>query len=198
MYISRLGAIVRQHIPDYCFYADDTQIYVAASPDKIPHAIKTLEAHFVNVHAWLCSHCLKLNESKTEFILISSKKMVHYLQDIQLTIGNHKINLSKEVRNLGITMDCHAVMEQHVMILCCAAYGQLQVINRMKRHLDQQSLEIVIHALVSARLDCGNPMLAGVSQCLLVKVQSVQNVAAQILAGSPKYAHITPVPHSLH
>ena len=198
LYTLGLGKIIRNHLSTYHLYADDTQIYIAATPEELPSAIRDLEACIVSVRSWLCHHRLKLNETKTEFMLISSKQMAHHLQGIKLEIDDHEILPSKSVRNLGVTMDSNACMEQHVNKICRAAYGHLQAIRRIRHCLDRQSLEIIVHAFVTSRLDFCNSVLLGLKQSLLTKVQRVQNAAARILTKTPRREHITPVLHSLH
>ena len=198
IYTSSLSKIIRQHLQGFHFYADDIQLYVEATPDELPSAIHTLETCIVSVRSWLCSHQLMLNSSKTEFMLISSKRISHNLNDIHLHVGEHSIHSVERVKNLGVTMDHHATMKQHVSSVCRAAFAQLRAINRIKRCLDFQSLEIIMHAFVSFRLDYCNSVLAGINQHLITRLQRVQNAAARVLTGTPKRDHISPVLHSLH
>ena len=57
---------------------------------------------------------------------------------------------------------------------------------------------MLIHSLVSLRLDYCNGILAGITDHRIKKLQRVQNVAAQILTRTPKLTHITPVLCQLH
>ena len=196
IYTAGLGAIIRQHLVGYHFYADDSQIYVSTGPEKLEEAISALEACLRDVRTWLCGHGLKLNESKTELLVISSKHNAQQGQTV--TIGESSIAQTHKARNLGVMMDVRATMEDHVNVMCRAAYAQLRAIKRLQPYLDQQSLETVVHAFVSSRLDFCNSLLAGINQRLLDKLQRVQNAAARIVSRTPKCDHITPVLKSLH
>ena len=198
VYTLGLGRIIRRHHIDFHLYADDSQVYIASTPEELPSAIKTIEDCLVDIRNWLCSHRLKLNESKTEFLLISSRSTAPQLINKHLSIGGHDIEPAKTVRNLGVVMDSNAVMEDHVKRLCCTAYGQLRAIHRIKNCVDAQTLEVIIHAFISSRLDFSNGVLSGITQRLLQKVQHVQNAAARILTKQPMHAHITPILQSLH
>jgi len=59
-------------------------------------------------------------------------------------------------------------------------------------------LAVLVHAFVSSRLDYCNSLLCGISDGLLAKLQTVQNVAARVVTGTRKFDHITPVLHQLH
>ncbi len=60
------------------------------------------------------------------------------------------------------------------------------------------SKEIVIHALISSRLDYCNSLYIGLSQSTLFLLHMVQNAAARFLTVIKKRDHITPVLPSLH
>ena len=179
-------------------YADDTQLYVSARPDQLGTVITQLEKCLSQVQAWMCGHHLKMNESKTEFLLISSKQLAHKFNTPTLTIGDHAITPTLTARNIGVIMDSHATMEAHVNSVCKSAYQQLFNIRKLKRYLDKDSLECIVHAFVTTKLDFCNSVLCGIGSSLISKLQRVQNSAARILTGKKKFDHITPVLKSLH
>jgi len=49
------------------------------------------------------------------------------------------------------------------------------------------------HAFISCRLDYCNSILTGVTDCLLRRLQSLQNAAAHLVTGAPRSEHITPI-----
>ena len=59
-------------------------------------------------------------------------------------------------------------------------------------------MEVIIHALITTKLDYCNSLMYGLTKRLLSKLQSVQNSAAQIVTLSRKYNHITPLLIQLH
>ena len=60
------------------------------------------------------------------------------------------------------------------------------------------TVEKIIHAFITARLNYCNALYIGVSQSSMSRLQYVQNTAARFLTGSRKREHITPVLASLH
>ena len=61
---------------------------------------------------------LKLNDSKTELMLVTSKRSKHlHNLPTSITIGNAQIPFKQSVKNLSFTLDCHLTMNAHVSIL---------------------------------------------------------------------------------
>ena len=88
-------------------------------------------------------------------------------------------------------------MNEQVMSLCQkAAYG-LYKIGKIRRLLDQQTTEKLVHALLTSRLDYYISTLIGCSQEKIHRIQLLQNSTAKFLSRSSKYDHITPILRSL-
>lgn len=57
---------------------------------------------------------------------------------------------------------------------------------------------MIIHAFISSRIDYCNALFVCFNKKAVNRLQTVQNVAARLLTGSKKRAHITPILYSLH
>ena len=82
--------------------------------------------------------------------------------------------------------------------MCRSCNFHLRNIARIRKCLDRHTAEIVVHALITSRLDYCNSVLFGVSVRLLQRLQMVQNSAARIVMISSKRQHITPILKALH
>ena len=69
----------------------------------------------------------------------------------------------------------------------------LRYIFLIRKFLCSKTTEILVHALVSPRLDCWNSLLYNVPKYVLKKLQSAQNAAARLITCFRKYDHVTPV-----
>ena len=68
-----------------------------------------------DVKAWANANMLKLNDNKTELVLVTSKTIKHlHSLPTSITIDNSKISFKQSVKNLGFTLDCHLNMNAHV------------------------------------------------------------------------------------
>ena len=53
----------------------------------------------------MCTNFLKLNDDKTEYIIIGTYKNLQYVADTDITIGDETIRASNFVRDLGFWFD---------------------------------------------------------------------------------------------
>ena len=121
---------------------------------------------------------LKLNQDKTELLLISSR----YRQSLALSylqVGEEKICPSKSVRNLGVHFDQHTMMHVYVKNVCQGSFYHLRNISKIRRYLSQDTTEILIHAYITSKLDNCNSLLYGLPTYMINKLQSIQNAAGQ-------------------
>ena len=81
---------------------------------------------------------------------------------------------------------------------CRAAYAQLYNIGKIRKYLEQNSTDKLIHALVHSQIDYCNACLIGLPKYLIRKLQMVLNTAARILRRIRKYDHINKTCRQLH
>ena len=74
----------------------------------------------------------------------------------------------------------------------------LHIIGRIRRFLTRQACELLVHALVTSRMDMHNGVLTGLPQCLTNRVQRYQKVAVRIVTCEKRACHITPILGALH
>ena len=54
-------------------YADDTQLYMPCTAEDSEGTVSKMEDSIADVKKWMSCNCLKLNDSKTEFLVISKR-----------------------------------------------------------------------------------------------------------------------------
>jgi len=198
LYTKSITDLLRRHDVQYHLYADDSQIYVTTTIDELDNAQRKLEECLAAVQQWMVDHSLKLNPDKTEFIVFASREVSKRLPPRLLHVGSAEVEQSQCVKNLGFYMNTNLTYEQHVNNVCRVGYLQLKLLSKLKRFLDKKSLEIVIHAFISTRIDYCNSLLSGINDSCLRKLQLLQNACARLLTGSSRFDHITPVLCDLH
>ena len=69
---------------------------------------------------------------------------------------------------------------------------------RIKKYLSRSVTETVVHAFITSRIDYCNSVLYGLPNSHIMKLHRIQNAAARLVTGSPKYFHVTPLLFHLH
>ena len=104
IYTTPLFDIVSNHLPKVHCYADDTQLYLAFQPDDTAaqeSAVASMEACIQDIRNWMTKDSLKINDNKTEVILIGTKAQLKKVKIDNLAVGDSKIVPSTEaIRNL--------------------------------------------------------------------------------------------------
>ncbi len=194
LYMLPLSQIMRKNQIAYHSYADDTQIYLALSPNDYS-PIDSLYQCIDEINSWMCQNFLHLNKEKTEVIAFGNKdevlKVNAYLDSKGQTTKN-------QVRNLGVILETDLSFSSHVKAVTKSAYYHLKNIARIRCFVSSQDLEKLVHAFITSRVDYCNGLLTGLPKKTIRQLQLIQNAAARILTRTRKYEHITPVLRSLH
>ena len=202
MYVRPLGDILRKHGVKFHMYADDTQIYIPFNP-KIPgnseSALAKLKDCISEVQQWMLVNKLKLNQDKTEFLLIASPNHHRLLSNTRLLIDpNTVIHPSPFVRNLGVVFDKFMNMDEHVTQMCKSVNYHIRNLSRIRRYIDKDTCHTAVRALITSRLDYCNSLLNGITNKNMVRLQSLQNKAARLVYMTPKHTPTSPLIVKLH
>ncbi len=192
LYMLPLSQIMRKNQIAYHSYADDTQIYLALSPNDYS-PIDSLCQCIDENNSWMCQNFLQLNKEKTEVIAFGNKdavlKVNAYLDSSSQTTKN-------QIKNLGVILETDLSFSSHVKAVTKSAYYHLKNIARIRCFVSSQDLEK--HAFITSRVDYCNGLLTGLPKKTIRQLQLIQNAAARILTRTKKSDHITPVLRSLH
>lgn len=118
---------------------------------------------------------LKLNDEKTEFLIIGTPQQLQKVVSTHIRVGNTIIYPVPVARNLGSWFDSKLSMTNHITKICGPSFYYLYYIRRIRRYLSMKSAESLVHAFISSRLDYCNSLLYGLPNCSLIKLQHVQN-----------------------
>ena len=129
---------------------------------------------------------LKLNDAKTELLFITSRPSTSLLLHISIKFGDQYI------------FDSTCSLKDHVSYVCRSISFNLYSIAKIRKYLDQPTVETLVNAIITPRLDYYNSLMFGIPNELISQLQKRQNHAARVITKWRKYDHITPVLVDLH
>ena len=199
MYIKPLSAIIDSHSIIHHSFADDLQLQMSAPPDRISELLHSIQSCISDVKAWATGNMLKLNDSKTELMLVNSKRSKHlHNLPTSITIGNAQIPFKQSVKNLGFTLDCHLTMNAHVSNIARTCYFELRRLASIRRFLTSTATATLVSAFVLSRIDYCNSLLLGSTHDVTSHLQRIQNYAARVILRLPMSSSIAIHLKSLH
>ena len=72
-------------------YADDTQLYTSFHPDESAQAMSRMEACIAEIRSWMARNFLRLNDSKTEFVIFGSDSNIARVGEQTVSIGDSRV-----------------------------------------------------------------------------------------------------------
>ena len=200
-YSGEVSDIAQLHDVQVHLFADDTQLYVPYdlhSPQSVQNAVTKIQDCISDIRVWMMENKLKLNEDKTELLVITPSRSQNKVFIDKISIGDSDITPSKVARNLGIIFDDTMTMKDHVTAKVKSCHVQLRTIGKLRKYLSFEAAETLVHAFITSRLDNGNSLLYGLPDTQIQRLQRVQNTAVRILTRTRKFDHISPILKDLH
>ena len=93
---------------------------------------------------WMIRDQFKLNDHKTEFLLIGTKQQLEKVNFSSVTVGDALIEAKSKVRNVGN-------MSIHVSKLCASAFYHLHNIGHIRKFLSVDATKALVHAFAHPR-----------------------------------------------
>ena len=145
-------------------------------------AVEKLEGCISDIRNWMFENHLKLNDTKTEFLVIRNKHMKKKLNGVShISIGDSKVETVGCAKNIGAILDSNLDMTEHVNNVCRACYTHLHGFNRVRENLTGESTATLVHAVLTSRLEYANAISYWIPGYLLPKLQLVQNDATSLI-----------------
>ena len=94
---------------------------------------------------------LKMNDSKTEFIIFASPLLKQNLNDLSITVRDTQVSPSSKVRELVVVFDQYLTFHDHISGICKSTHFHLRSIGRIRNLLTFDATAQLIHALITSR-----------------------------------------------
>ena len=178
-------------------FANDTQFYFIIN--NVEDTISTLNSLVCDIKQWMAKKKLKLNEKKTECLIIGTKQDITKYDELkEVSINNQGTVLSRSVRDLGFVIHNNLTRNEQIQTVTKNANFSLRNIALIKKYLGDGSMKKLVHNYIITRLDYCNSLYHELLTYQLKKLQLMFNRAARLIVGTAPRERITPVLIDLH
>jgi len=136
------------------------------------------------VAAWLSASRLRLNPTKTQVLWLGSKYQVDRITLRQVPVLSSSVQVVDSAHDLGVVIDSHLTMVDHVTAICRAAYFHLRQLRLITRSLSVDAAKTLAQSFITCHLDYCNALLSGITDSMIRRLQSVQNAVARLVTGN--------------
>ena len=190
-YPNTIGSVVPSDIAIHG-YADDHALKTSFSPASSGGealALTKLSSCSLNIKAWMDQNRLKMNSSKTEFILFGFRKQLEKCAASSIKVNDSEVIRVNSIKYLGANLDENLSLKHHIKLKCKTAMWHIHQIKNVRAYLTQEACETLVLGTVISHLDYANTLFIGLPQCDINKLQRVQNIAAKLVLNNGANSH---------
>lgn len=211
LYIKALQKIAAKYGLDIQLYADDSQLYISfhpSCPTELADVTERTNKCLAEIKAWMVSNFMKLNESKTELLVIGKSQVLKkYDLEVSLMFGSEVILPTQckgdNWKSLGVKFDQCLSMERQINSVKQKCSWTMMNLREISRYLDVPIKLMMVKQLVISKLDYCNSLYMNLPKTRLNKLKCVLNGAVRFIYNikdrsedlTPYYkkAHILPI-----
>ncbi len=156
IYNIELSYILKKHNVGFKLFADDTQFYMAV--DNIDNTEGKIKLIMDDVGKWMESKQLKLNQDKTECLILGKNKDIRRINIPTLCIFGISLETCETVRDLGILLDCNLSMKEQIQRVVRITRYHLRNIGFVRKYLDETTTKMLVRNYVISKLDYCNSL----------------------------------------
>ena len=172
---------------------------MSLSVSNAKESLEKLQHCLMSVSAWMTGSKLKLNPSKTEFLLIGTKlRREKFLNNFPCLLLGQDTNPSTSAKNLGLLFDSSLNFRKHISQTCRACFYHIRDLRRIRKSLSLDLAKQIAVALVSSELDYCNSFFHNMPEKDIARLQRVQNCLARVVTNAPRFSRSVPILKLLH
>ena len=169
-------------------FADDCCIWKTGSNAK--YNAKIVQKYTDKFHTWCDTWGFKISKTKTTAVIFSHKTKD---QDVELKIGDTKIQIKNSVKFLGVILDKKLSWNEHIQYVvdrCKTRINLLRALTGTNWGANKKTLLMLYRVLVRSVIDYGSIAYDSASEAIKKKLDLIQSKALRICCGA---MCITPV-----
>ena len=200
-YTQPLGNLLQLLLLLYHCYADDTGLAKSmslSSTDAQYEAVSNLGQSISSIQKWTTNNKLKLNPSKTEFMVACSTRNRPKVVVSQIDAGDGVVKSAKAIKSLGVIIDQSLSMEDQISSICRTCMFYINWIRKVRRYLTTEATKTLVQCYVITRIDYCNALLVALPKYQISRLQRIMNISARLIFQKPRDHSITELLVKLH
>ena len=166
------------------FFAHDTWLYIGV--EDIDEAKHRLSSHFSDLKIWIARRKLKLNDGKTEIIVIQGNlRNVSVANFGVMSFGDTQLVPCESAKNFGVVLDSLLSFRSHIDSIVKTCDFHIRNLCMIKDFVTRKNFITLVHSLIVSKVDYCNSLFIGLPNLILKKVQSILNRAARLIFNLP-------------
>ena len=119
-------------------FGSNNVIHLASKPNSAVtanNAVNAMELCIRDLRTWMLHDKLKLNDNKTNFILIGTRQQLSKVDVDSLCVGDSIVSPIKSAKKLGTWMNKNLNLKINVNNTCKAAYYHVTNVRRIRKYI---------------------------------------------------------------
>ena len=158
-----------------------------------PTSVDRLARCIEDLAAWLSASRLRLNPTKTQVLWLGSKYQVDRITVRHVPVLSSSVQVVDSARDLGVVIDSHLTMVDHVTAVCRATYFHLRQLRLITRSLSVDVAKTLVQSFITCHLDYCNALFSGIRQSVQAPTVRAERGSATRHRYSSTWPHHTSV-----
>ena len=182
LYISEIEQIAKLYGLDLHMFADDMQLYLSFQRSDTFNNISNIEQCLRHIKLWMSCNFLKINENKTQLLVISPKNSpCSIFTDLCISFGGNIIIPSITATNLGVTLDSSMSMCSYINSITSKGYYYMHNFYKVADKLTFDLKVQLVTTYILPLLDYNNILLVSATKQYRYKLQKLLNNAVRFV-----------------
>lgn len=174
-------------------YADDTVVYYSSKSSKEVESVLNNEVQ--RIADWMNENCLIINlkKGKTEFVMYGAHQNLRKQDACTIKINATSINKEDNYIYLGVNLDNHLTLQEHLDTTYKKASGKLKLLKSIRYLLTADIVKSVYNTVILPNLLYCYPIMLSLSRTQEDKLQYLHNRAFKICGGTHQWDSIATI-----
>lgn len=168
------------------YYADDTALICTS---KLTSALlKKMENSLAVCNKYFSKWKIKINHEKTQTIIFPFNKSPKRLANRQLIFNGNTIDIRKDIKYLGVTLDHKLLFRQHIDTACdktIKSFRALWPLLNRRSTLSQKNKNLLFKCVIRPIMSYASPVWYKAAKCHIKKMQIIQNKCLKMINNKP-------------